>query len=70
MALEAYRAAENIEADDAAVDEEIKRLKAQYPQNAEDIDKEYGNERGRGRLKQMLSSRKAVNRLVEMATAG
>ncbi len=70
LALEAYRAAENIEADDAAVDEEIKRLKAQYPQNAEDIDKEYGNERGRGRLKQMLSSRKAVNRLVEMATAG
>ncbi|HCL47453.1 TPA: hypothetical protein DHW58_00475 [Patescibacteria group bacterium] len=69
LALEAFREAEKIEADDAAVGEEIKRIKAQYPQSAEDIDKEYGNERGRGRLKQMLSSRKAVDRLIEIATA-
>jgi len=62
-------ALKKVQGEDGVESKVISLSKGWYPQNAEEIDKEYGNERGRGRLKQMLGSRKAVDRLVEMATA-
>ena len=69
LSLEAFREAEKIEAANMEVDEEINRIKAQYPQNADEIDKEYGSARGKARLGQMVGSRKAVEKLVEIATS-
>ena len=69
LALEAFRDAEKISADDSDVEAEIKKLKEMYPQDGENIDKEYGKgSGGRERLQRMLGSRKAIDRLVELAT--
>ena len=69
LALEAFRDAEKISASDGDVEAEIKKLKEMYPQDGENIDKEYGKgSNGRERLKRMLGSRKAIDRLVELAT--
>ncbi|MFA5009980.1 MAG: trigger factor [Patescibacteria group bacterium] len=69
LALEAFRDAEKIEATEEDVEAEMKKLKEIYPQDGENIEKEYGkNSNGRERLQRMLGSRKAIDRLVEMVT--
>jgi len=71
LALEAFRDAEKISADDSDVEAEMKKLKEMYSQDVENIEKEYGKgTTGRERLKRMLGSRKAIDRLVDLATAG
>ena len=70
LALEAFRDKEGISADDSDVDAEIVKLKQMYPQDGENIDKEYGKgSNGRSKLQRMLGSRKAIDRLAEMATS-
>lgn len=68
LALEAFRDAEKIVADDSDLEAEMKKLKEMYPQDGENIDKEYGSGTGRERLMRMLGSRKAIDKLVELAT--
>jgi trigger factor len=69
LALEAFRDKEGISATDEDVDAEMKKLKEMYPQDGENIEKEYGvGSSGRERLQRMLGSRKAIDTLVEMAT--
>ena len=69
LALEAFRDKEGISADDSDVDAEIVKLKQMYPQDGENIDKEYGKgSNGRSKLQRMLGSRKAIDKLAELAT--
>ncbi len=69
LALEAFRDKEGISADDSDVDAEIKKLKVMYPQDGENIDKEYGKgSNGRSKLQRMLGSRKAIDKLAELFT--
>jgi len=70
LALEAFRDKEGISADDSDVDAEIVKLKQMYPQDGENIDKEYGKgSNGRSKLQRMLGSRKAIDRLAEIFTS-
>ncbi len=69
LALEAFRDKEGIEATEEDVDAEIMKLKQMYPQDGENIDKEYSKgSNGRSKLQRMLGSRKAIDRLAELAT--
>ncbi len=67
LALDAFRQAENIEATDQEVDEEIKKLEQMYPSDKDKIIEEYSKPAARERLKSVIASKKAVERLVEMA---
>lgn len=70
LALEAYRDKEGIAADDSDVEAEMIKLKDIYKQDHEAIEKEYAKgSGGRERLQRMLASRKAIDRLVDQATA-
>lgn len=66
LALDAFRKAEGIEASDGEVEEEIKKLEAMYPADKDKVLEEYKKPVARERLKNMIASRKAVDRLVEM----
>lgn len=69
LALEAFRDKEGISADESDVDAEIVKLKQMYPQDGENIDKEYGKgSNGRSKLQRMLGSRKAIDKLAELFT--
>jgi len=69
LALEAFRDKEGIEATDEDVENEMKKLYEMYPQDKENIDKEYAKgTTGRERLQRMLGSRKAIDVLVAKAT--
>ncbi|RLC37461.1 trigger factor [candidate division Kazan bacterium] len=68
LALDELRKAEQIEVSDKEIEEEIKKLEAMYPQDIEKIREEYKKPIARDRLKNMLASRKAVDRLAELAT--
>lgn len=65
LALDAFRKAENISVSHDEVHAEIDRLKEQYPEQAEDIEKHYGGH-NHGQLENQMMSRKAVDRLVEI----
>jgi len=69
LALDELRKAEKIEVSDKEVEEEIKKLHQMYPQDIEKIDEEYKKPIARDRLRNMMASRKAVDRLAEMATS-
>lgn len=69
LALDEFRKAEGITSTDADVEEEIKKLHKQYPQDIEKIDEEYKKPVSRDKLKNMIASRKAVDRLYELATS-
>ena len=69
LALDAFRKAENIEVTHDEVHAEIDRMKAQYPEQAEQIEQHYGGH-NHAELENMLVSRKAVERLLEIATQG
>lgn len=70
LALEAFRDKEGISATEEDVEAEIKKLKGIYSQEGENIDKEYGKgANGRSKLQRMLGSRKAIDKLVEIATS-
>jgi trigger factor len=67
LALDAFKRAENIEATDKDVEDEIAKLKTMYPQEVDKIEEEYKKVVSRERLKNVISSRLAVDRLLEMA---
>lgn len=67
LALDVFKRAEGIEATDKDVDEEITKLKTMYPQDADKIDEEYKKSTSRDRLKNVVASRLAVDRLLELA---
>lgn len=67
LALDAFKRAEGIEATDKDVAEEIAKLKTMYPQDADKIDEEYKKSTSRDRLKNVVASRLAVDRLLELA---
>ncbi len=69
LALDAFRRAEGIEISHDEIHAEIDRLKELYPQQADEIDKQYGDHHGHGGLENMLVTRKAVDKLVEMVQA-
>jgi len=69
LALDAFRKAEGIEATDKEVEEELKKLEQMYPNDKDKIVEEYKKPVARERLKNMIASRKAVDRLVELAVS-
>lgn len=69
LALDAFRRTEAIEATEEDVKDEIAKLKTMYPQDAQRIDEEYGKPASRERLKNVIASRKAVDKLFELATS-
>ncbi|MDD5606086.1 MAG: trigger factor [Patescibacteria group bacterium] len=69
LALDAFKKAEGITATEDEIKEEIQKLKTMYPQDADKIEEEYGKPVSRDRLKNVIASRKAIDRLLEVATA-
>ena len=65
LALDAFRRAEGIEATNEEVAEEIKKLETMYPNEKDKIVEEYKKPAAKDRLKHMIASRKAVDRLVK-----
>jgi len=68
LALNAFRKAEGIEANDQDVTKEIARLQAAYPAEEDKIAEKYQQDWERGRLKTLLSGQMAIDRLWEIAT--
>ncbi len=68
LAVEAIAKAQSIEVDDAAADAEIERLKAQSPDRAEAIARQYTAEEEKGSLKVRLQHDQAMDYLVAQAT--
>lgn len=67
LALDALRKAENIEVTHDDIHAEIERLKQLYPDQVEEIEQHYGNH-NHGSLESQMVTRKAVDRLTEIAT--
>lgn len=68
LALDAFKKAEHIEATDAEVEADIKRLKQAYPDKEKEIGERYNSEYEKARLKNMLSGQKALKELWQIAT--
>lgn len=66
LVLDAMATKEEIKVEHDEVHAEIDKLKAQYPDQAEEIEKHYGGH-NHGHLESQLRTRKVVDRLVEMA---
>jgi len=68
LALEEFKEQEKIEASDKEVEEDINRMKLMYPDQKETIEKKYENDDlEKRRLKHMLSGKKALEHLWQMA---
>lgn len=68
LALEAFRKAEKVEVTDEDIETEIEALQARYPEDTDKIVEEYTKATNREKLRNMLASRKAIDRLVEIGT--
>lgn len=69
LALNAFRRAEGIEANDQDVKQEIARLQAAYPAEKDKIAEKYQQGWERERLKTLLSGQMAMDRLWQIATS-
>jgi len=69
LALEEFKKQEKIEATDQEVVADIERMKQMYPNQKDEIDKRYGSDLEKKRLKHMLAGQKALEHLWEIATS-
>jgi len=68
LALNAFRAKENIEASDKDIGAEIERLKNTYPEEKDEISEKYEKNWERERLKILISGQMAIDKLWQIAT--